>query len=151
MEHIRKATPQDISRIAEILVFVKRINFRPIFQNDAYSFGELQVLTVAKEYQEHPEILEDIWVYDDAFVKGLIHVEGKEVKKLYVDSFFESQGIGGKLLEFAIAQFDVQFLWALEKNTRALSFYEQHGFVHMGEWEYEEGTPERLLKLVRRS
>ena len=31
MQHIRKATQQDISRIAEILVFVKRINFRPIF------------------------------------------------------------------------------------------------------------------------
>ena len=41
---IRKATPEDLSRIAEILVFVKRIKFRPIFQDDDYSFGELQVL-----------------------------------------------------------------------------------------------------------
>ena len=147
--YIRKATLKDISRIAEILVFVKRINYRPIFQNDAYSFGELQVLSVAQEYIDSPEILEHIWVYDDLFVKGLIHIEGKEVKKLYVDSFFESQGIGGQLLEFALEKFDISYMWALEKNKRAISFYERHGFSYKGEWEYEEGTTERLLKLVR--
>lgn len=35
---IRKARKEDISRIAEILVFVKRIKFRPIFQDDDFSF-----------------------------------------------------------------------------------------------------------------
>ena len=149
MQQIRKATKQDISRIAEILVFVERINFRPIFQNDDYSFGELQVLTVAQEYLNHPEVLERIWVYDDGIVKGLIHIDGEEVKTLYVDSFFQNEGIGGMLLEFAKEEFDVQFLWALEKNVRALAFYERHGFIYHGQWEYEEGTPERLFKLVR--
>ena len=149
MQHIRKATTQDISRIAEILVFVKRINFRPIFQNDDYSFGELQVLTVAQEFIDQPELLEQFWVYDDGIVKGLIHIDGKEVKKLYVDYFFESQGIGGKLLDFAIEQFDVQFLWAIEKNTRAAEFYARYGFNYKGEWEFEEGTTEHLIKLER--
>ena len=60
MTHIRKATEKDLSRIAEILVFVKRINFRPIFQDDDYSFGELQVLTVAEEYR-NPDILNHVW------------------------------------------------------------------------------------------
>ena len=46
---IRKATIDDLSRIAEILVFVKRMKYRPIFQNDDYSFGELQVLRVAEQ------------------------------------------------------------------------------------------------------
>ena len=55
MAHIRIATEKDLSRIAEILVFVKRINFRPIFRNDAYSFGELQVLSVAEEHR-NPDI-----------------------------------------------------------------------------------------------
>ena len=45
---IRKAEKEDISRIAEILVFVKRIKYRPIFQNDDYSFGELQVIRVSQ-------------------------------------------------------------------------------------------------------
>ena len=73
--NIRKASAQDLSRIAEILVFVKRMKFRPIFQNDAYSFGELQVLPVAEKYAA-PDILNHIWVYDDGVVKGLIHIEG---------------------------------------------------------------------------
>ena len=41
MNHIRKATIADVSRIAEILVFTKRMNYRPIFQNDKVSFGEI--------------------------------------------------------------------------------------------------------------
>ena len=149
MQYIRKAKKQDISRIAEILVFVKRMNFRSIFQNDDYSFGELQVLSVAQEFIDHPRMLEQIWVYDDGIVKGLIQIDGEEVKKLYVDYFFENQGIGGKLLEYAIGQFNVQFLWAIEKNTRAVEFYARHGFHYKGEWEYEEGTTEHLVKLER--
>ena len=47
---IRKAEIKDISRIAEILVFVKRMKYRDIFHNDGYSFGNLQVIPVAEEY-----------------------------------------------------------------------------------------------------
>lgn len=67
---IRKAEKKDISRIAEILVFDKRMNYRSIFKNDDYSFHVLQVLDVAKEYAQ-PEILDHIFVYDDGIVKGL--------------------------------------------------------------------------------
>ena len=95
---IRKATIDDLSRIAEILVFVKRIKFRPIFQNDDYSFGELQVLRVAEKYKS-PELLDNIWVYDDGIVKGMIHIEGNEIVELYVDYFFQNQGVGSALIE----------------------------------------------------
>lgn len=71
---IRKAEKKDLSRIAEILVFDKRMNYRSIFKNDDYSFHVLQVLDVAKEYAQ-PEILDHIFVYDDGIVKGLIHLE----------------------------------------------------------------------------
>lgn len=144
--NIRKASVQDISRIAEILVFVKRINFRPIFQDDSFSFGELQVLSVAKEYAA-PEILDNIWVYDDGIVKGLIHIEGTEIKELYVDSFFQGQGIGAKLIEFAKSAFSVKFLWAIEKNTGAIRFYERHGFHKTDTKKLEEGTEEYLIML----
>ena len=146
---IRKAQPGDLSRIAEILVFVKRINYRPIFQDNSYSFGELQVLTVAEKYAQ-PEVLGHIWVYDDGIIKGLIHLEGREVKELYVDAFFENQGIGGELLRFAVADFGADHLWALEKNVSALRFYARHGFQPTDEKIFEEGTPEYLVHLKRR-
>lgn len=41
---IRKSTIQDVSRLAEILVFTKRMNYRSIFQNDKVSFGEIHLL-----------------------------------------------------------------------------------------------------------
>ena len=147
--HIRAAVPEDISRIAEILVFTKRTNYRSIFHNDQYSFGELQVLSVARTYQDCPEKLKRIWVYDDGFVKGLIHVEEREVVELYVDPFFAGQGIGGRLLDYAIDRFQVNRLWALEKNTGARRFYQRHGFTHHGTWQYEEGTTEHLIQLER--
>lgn len=146
---IRKAEIRDLSRIAEILVFVKRINYRPIFQNDAYSFGELQVLNVVQEYAS-PEIFEHLWIYDDGIVKGVIRIEGEEIRELYVDHFFQNQGIGAQLIEFAKKQFPVRFLWALEKNTRAIRFYERHGFVPTDTRKPEEGTPEYLVLLKRR-
>ncbi len=55
MECIRKATAADASRIAEILVFTKRMNYRHIFQDDKGSFGELQVLPLAQSYLADPK------------------------------------------------------------------------------------------------
>ena len=146
---IRPANKSDISRIAEILVFVKRMKYRSIFHNDAYSFGELQVIPVAEQYSD-PEILENIWVYEeDGIVKGLIHIENNEVMELYVDYFFQGQGIGSELIEFAIKENDVKFLWTLEKNQEAISFYETHGFKRTEDRQLEEGTTEYIIRMIK--
>ncbi len=149
MQNIRPATTNDASRIAEILVFTKRLHYRSIFNNDQYSFGEMQVLPLAQDYLQHPEQLKRIWVYDDGFVKGMIFVDGKEVRELYIDSFFQKQGIGRKLLEFAIKNFDVQYLWVLEKNVGAIKFYQNCGFQLTKETMPEEGSDEINIKMIR--
>ena len=139
---IRKASVEDISRIAEILVFVKRMNYRAIFRNDAVSFGEIQVIPVAEQYSK-PEILDSIWVYEaEGIVKGLIRIVGKEVVELYVEHFFQGQGIGAKLIEFAKKEQDAKILWVLEKNTDAIRFYETHGFHLTENRIFDEDTPE---------
>ena len=146
---IRKATIEDISRIAEILVFVKRMNYRVIFRNDAVSFGEIQVIPVAEQYSK-PEILENIWVYEaEGIVKGLIRIVEKEVVELYVEHFFQGQGIGAELIEFAKKEHDVNFLWVLEKNANAIRFYEAHGFHLTDNKKLEEGTPEYKVMMER--
>ena len=146
---IRKAVIEDISRIAEILVFVKRMNYRAIFRNDAVSFGEIQVIPVAEQYSQ-PEILENIWVYEaEGIVKGIIRIVGKEVVELYVEHFFQGQGIGAELIEFAIKDHDVNFLWVLEKNANAIRFYKAHGFHLTENRKLEEGTPEYKVMMER--
>lgn len=144
---IRRATPNDASRIAEILVFTKRMNYRKIFQNDKVSFGEIQVYPLAAAYIENPGKLENIWVYDDEFVKGLVHIDGETIAELYVDSFFANRGIGGKLIRFATGQKQCRRLWVLEKNTDAMRFYERYGFTLTGEKRLQEGTPEYIVEM----
>ena len=148
MCNIRKAEAKDLSRIAEILVFAKRIKYRAIFNNDDYSFNELQVVKLVEEYSK-PKILDNIWVYDDGIVKGMIHIEGKEIVELYVDYFFWGQGFGAKLIEFAREKYDVRFLWVLENNVDAIKFYEAHGFAANGKRQLEEGSSEYVVMMER--
>ena len=143
---IRKAEPKDLSRIAEILVFTKRMKYRAIFHNDEYSFNELQVVKVADEFKD-PELLDKVWVYDDGIIKGMLHLDGKEISELYVDYFFWKEGIGSKLVEFAKEKFDAKFVWTLEKNDDAIRFYEAHGFKLNGKRQLEDGTPEFIVML----
>ncbi len=147
MEHIRKAAPQDASRLAEILIFAKRAAYRPIFQNDAVSFGQMQVLPLASEYLASPEKLENIWVYDDEFVKGMVHIQGAQIKELYVEYFFQHQGIGAQLLSFAVHERGARFLWVLEKNKAAIQFYQAQGFAFSGQRMIEAGTSEFLQRM----
>lgn len=146
---IRNAKAEDASRIAEILIFAKRLNYRSIFQNDTVSFGKMQVYPLAKGYICHPEKLEKIFVYDDGFVKGMIHIDGTQIVELYVDPFFESQGIGSSLLEYGIEQRNCDCLWVLEKNSKAIRFYQRHGFAITEEKQLEEGTTEYIVQMKR--
>ena len=147
--YIRQATPSDAPRIAEIEVFNYRLNFYPIFRNDEFYFGELQVNREAEKLADE-EILQNTYVYDDGVVKGFIIIDGKEVWKLFVEPILHGQSIGSELLEYAIGEHGVEALWALEKNTRAIRFYERHGFCVTDEKIYEEGTTEYLVRMIRR-
>jgi len=147
MNTIRKATREDASRIAEILIFTKRMNYRSIFCNDKVSFGEMQVYPLAKEYIDCPDKLQNIWVYDDEFVKGMVHIEGDWIKELYVDTFFQNQGIGRELVKYATEQMQCKSLWVLEKNVNAIRFYEKQGFRSTGEKQLEEGTTEYIIRM----
>lgn len=147
---VRQAGAGDVSRIAEIFVFVRREKFFPIFQYEPYSFGELQVLPVAQGYLDHPERLGDVFVYDDGIVRGFLELDGDEVKHLYVEPFFRGRGIGGALLEHAVETRGASWLWALEKNPGAVRFYERHGFALTGEQVLEEDTEEYLLRMEKK-
>lgn len=146
---IRKATKKDLSRIAEIYVFNNRMNYWPIFKEDGFSFGQLQVVTLVDHYFGKDEILKNILVYDDGIIKGFIQMNFTEICKIYVDTFFQSEGIGKQIIEYAINEWNANNLWALEKNERAISFYKKHGFNLTGEKKFEEDTIEYLVQLTR--
>lgn len=146
---VRKATLQDISRVAEIIVFGKRVAYRPIFQNDYVSFHELQILNIIEDYRENPSRLENMLVYDDGIVKGVVnraYIEDEvELCDFYVEPFFKGQGIGRELIGYVITEAKKAtkrriFLWVIEDNMSARKFYEANGFVANGEICIIEGT-----------
>ncbi len=147
---IRKAEKKDLSRIAEIFVFNNRINYFPIFKDAEYSFGTLQVVSATDIYFGKAETLGSLFVAEEGgIIKGFAEIRKTEIVKLYVEPFFQSCGTGGALIEFAVQNFQADFLWALEKNTRAISFYKRHGFFPTGTRKHEEGTAEFQIELRR--
>ncbi len=147
-EKIRLADDNDISRLVEIEIFNYRLNFYPIFRNDEYYFGELQAASMIEKYRAESFLLTRTYVYDDGTVKGFVRVNGAEVEKLFVEPVLQGQGIGRLLLAYAVEKHDVNFLWALEKNKRAISFYNRNGFRITSEKKPEEGTDEYLVKMI---
>ena len=144
---VRKASIDDLSRIAEIQVFNYRLYFYPIFKSDEYYFDELRVPSLMQEYATG---LDSLYVYDDGVVKGFIKIEGTYIARLFVEPVLQNASIGSRLLEYAIKEHNADHLWALEKNEKAIRFYERHGFTATGEKKQEDGTSEYLVLLKRR-
>lgn len=144
---IRKASEADLVRIAEIAVFVKRMNYRRIFCDDEFSFNRL---TVVDTMNTQRAFLDELWVYEaEHIVKAYIHLRDREIKELYTDHFFQSEGIGSELISFAVSHEAADHLWVLEKNTRAISFYERNGFAITGERLLWNDTGQYLIKMAR--
>lgn len=160
---IRNACLNDVSRIAEILIFAKRTAYRPIFQNDMVSFNDLQVLSLVTELQKKGA-LDNIIVYDDGIVKGMMN-RGKspdkdyrnsfQIFEFYIEPFFQKCGIGSTMLESLqnealVQNYEYVLLWVLEKNQHARGFYERYGFCHDGCRKNEAGTEEYIIRYVKK-
>lgn len=145
---IRKANDKDLARIAEIQIFNYRLYFYPIFQSDEYYFDELQVPSLMKEFESQ---IDSLYVYDDGVVKGFIKIEGTYIARLFVEPVLQNASIGSKLLEYAVKEHHADHLWALEKNVKAIRFYNRHGFFATGEKKLEEDTTEYLILLKKKT
>ncbi|BBF43620.1 acetyltransferase, GNAT family [Lachnospiraceae bacterium KM106-2] len=153
---LRAATKEDISRIAEILIFAKRTSYRCIFHDDEVSFNEMQVVSLANELSSSGA-LEDVVVCDDGIIRGMVRrgcvgeKEDLEIYEFYVDPFFQRNGYGSKMMEEVLKEALIKgyrniSLWVLEKNQNARIFYEKHGFRNSGDRKLEEGTTEFILR-----
>lgn len=146
---VRPAKIEDIPRIAEIIVFGKRVAYRPIFKDDQVSFNEIQVIGLANEYIKNSHKLDSMLVYDDGIVKGVVnHIDyGDEIElcDFYVDPFFTGEGFGRELLWACIKRAQAEgkkkvFCWVVKDNISARRFYERNGFKASGQERLIDGT-----------
>lgn len=91
----------------------------------------------------------EILIYQTENGQTNIQINNTEICKLYVDTCFQGQRIGHKMIQYAVGELGADHLWALEKNTRAISFYNKNGFNLTGHREFEDGTAEYIVELRR--
>ena len=153
---VRPAVEADRWRIAEILVFAKRMAYRPIFQDDFYSFHLLNVHDTAQEVDPSAAL---VWE-EDGILKGVLTfgpardqdcLDCCEVYELYIDPCFQREGIGDRLMGEVLGKTRNQpvVLWCLEPNRAALDFYHSQGFCPDGARRLVEGTPVWEIRLRR--
>lgn len=96
--NIRKATKEDLSRIAEIFVFNNRSNYFPIFKQEDFSL-RIAVVSLIENYFGKTEIMDTLFVAEDnGIIKGFMEIRGTEIGKLYVEPCFQSGGVGDVLI-----------------------------------------------------
>lgn len=65
--------------------------------------------------------MENIYVFDDGVIRGFIEMNGTQLSKIYVDSFFQSQGVGDALIRYATEEFGADNLWADQVKAQIIS------------------------------
>jgi putative acetyltransferase len=75
-----------------------------------------------------------IWGYfNDSELVGIIAFREGWIDQLYILPAWQRRRIGTALLRVAQGRFDRLSLWTFQRNKRARSFYEKHGFVAVRE------------------
>lgn len=122
------------------------VNFEIIKYSDTY---KQQVLTVWEksvlathdfltpiDFKEIKELVNTINFNDfqvfclvkGKIISGFIAVADKKVEMLFLDPEYFGQGLGQKLLNFAVKELNADKVDVNEQNTRALKFYQKFGF-----------------------
>lgn len=87
----------------------------------------------------------------DGQVVGFIGVEGEEVEALFIHPDWRGQGIGRRLLTYAVETLGATQLDVNEQNEQAVGFYRRMGFEVVGRSAEDGlGQPFPLLHMQRR-
>jgi len=95
----------------------------------------------------------EVWVAVDGDDRpvAMMALDGNHVEQLYVAPDATGKRLGALLLQLAQSGHRDLDLWAFESNSRAIRFYERHGFrpVRRTAGENEEHAPDVLLRWER--
>lgn len=117
------------------------ISYSEIYREQILTIWEKSVLAThdfltSTDFEEIKEFVSEINFNDfqvvclikENLVLGFIGVVDKKVEMLFIDPEYMGQGLGRKLLTFAIDKLHANKLDVNEQNTKALKFYKKFGF-----------------------
>lgn len=163
----QKCTLSDIDQLVEI----SRTTFVNSFEKDNdpedfknYIDAAFDKETIAQQLKNRNSVF--YFVFSDALLVGYFKLnlseaqtdinseESIELERIYVRQEFQGQQIGKQMLLEAIAlarQQNKTYLWlgVWEKNTAAIRFYQNHGFIKFGTHPYYIGKDEQTDWLLR--
>ena len=112
----------------------------------------------ARQFPENTLIAKDkekvvgFVVYGPSRDKDLM--DAGEVIAIYVLSEYYDRKIGYRLMNEAISrlkEYNTIFVWVLEKNERAIRFYQRYGFEFDGcKKEWNLGTPVSIVRMIKK-
>ncbi len=107
------------------------------------SFWEGQVNAMREVYIPSA----DTWVADyEGMLVGFVSLNEEMLAALFVHPFFQGNGIGKQLLQFAMEQSDSLVLSVYKENKRAMDFYRKQGFEAVQEQvDKHTGMPEVIM------
>lgn len=78
-----------------------------------------------------------------------------EIERIYLAREFQGLGLGGALIDRAIELArgrNKQYIWlgVWEKNEKAISFYQKHGFYQIGAHSFFVGSDEQTDQIMRK-
>lgn len=121
---IRRAKAADATAIAEIHIAARRVAmpYLPELHSDAETHAWVAGVMLP---QQEVRVVEAAGV-----VAAFAALHDGWLEHLYVAPTYQGRGFGTRLLEQAKARYPAGLqLYAFQRNTRARTFYERHGFV----------------------
>ena len=159
---IRRATPDDAPALAAAATTFFRDTFgaanRPEDMDHylAHSFGEARQRAELEDSGARVLIATGL----DSEIIGYVHLRlgapppaassapagrAAEIARLYADRRVHGRGLGAALMHAAVTtalEWGAELLWlgVWEENPRAIAFYAKHGFIDVGEQEFQLGA-----------
>lgn len=96
------------------------------------------------------QLIDQLYGYYDPELLGFIGVQQDKVEMLFVANKARGNGIGKKLLQFALDSLNIHYVDVNEQNQQAFGFYRHMGFLVIGRSELDEqGNPFPILHLKK--
>lgn len=114
--------------------------------------SEADIESIRPDVEEAIDSITHLICYkEEDIVKGFIGVAEEKIEMLFVDAAAHGQGIGKKLLEYAVLELNSNYVDVNEQNPQGTGFYQYMGFQIIGRSEMDDaGRPFPILHLKRK-